>query len=110
MYEENSAEFLKEISDRKFVYHKEISPLITTIVDEIKAKNPLLLKIKGMNEKKLNELSNKMNEFEKSLYFLEKALKKEPDNKMINCNILEVKKKLQNSNDVDIYIEKCNMD
>ncbi|WP_026977476.1 M48 family metalloprotease [Flavobacterium tegetincola] len=40
MYEENSAEFLKEISDRKFVYHKEISPLITAIVDEIKAKNP----------------------------------------------------------------------
>ena len=55
-------------------------------------------------------LYSKMNEFEKSLYFLEKALKKEPDNKMINCNILEVKKKLQNSNDVDIYIEKCNMD
>ncbi len=34
-------------------------------IEEIKAKNPLLLKIKGMNEKKLNELSNKMNEFEK---------------------------------------------
>ena len=40
LYEENSAEFLKEISDRKFVYHKEISPLITEIMDAVKAKNP----------------------------------------------------------------------
>ena len=48
-----------------------------------------------------------MNEFEKSLYFLEKALKKEPDNKMINCNILRVKEKLEDSDNIKIYKEKC---
>ena len=40
VYEENSTDFLKEIKDRKFVFHKEISPLITEIVNEMKAKNP----------------------------------------------------------------------
>ena len=40
IYEENSTDFLKEIKDRKFVFHKEISPMITEIISEVKAKNP----------------------------------------------------------------------
>ena len=40
LYEENSSSFLKEITNRKFVQHKEISPLIAMLLSEISAKNP----------------------------------------------------------------------
>jgi Zn-dependent protease with chaperone function len=38
-YEENRKSFLKDINERKFVYHKQISPLINEIISEVKTKN-----------------------------------------------------------------------
>lgn len=42
-----------------------------------------------------------INEFEKSLYFFEKALEKDSNNVTINCNILKVKKKLKDGSNTE---------
>ena len=50
-----------------------------------------------------------INEFEKSLYFFEKALEKDSNNVTINCNILKVKKKLKDGSNTEKNEEKCNI-
>jgi len=40
IFANKKANFLQDLKDRKYLYHKEISPVIEKIFDDIKAKNP----------------------------------------------------------------------